>query len=137
MEEIIEFLRSSPAFHVATVDAENKPRVRPFSFVMDYKGHICFCTSSTKKFYAELSKNPNIEICSYNDKSGKWCRIHGVVHWINDQAAKEKIFVVMPDLIPLYKDATNPVLTVFYIEGACDFYDMANLQSLPRSVPIN
>ena len=138
MEEIIEFLRSCDAFHVATVDAENKPHVRPFSFVMEHNGHLCFCSSSAKKFYTELSKNPNIEISSFNAKLGKWCRIHGTVHWISDDhAAKEKVFVTMPELTPLYKNADNPLLVVFYIEGACDYFDLSSMSTPVKSVPIN
>jgi uncharacterized pyridoxamine 5'-phosphate oxidase family protein len=118
----VTFLGTSPAFHVATVDAEGRPRNRPFSLVMEYNGHLFFGTSSGKKFYKELEKTPYVEISSFNPAAGEWARIHGKVNFVEDKAGKEKVFVVMPALLDIYKGADNPVLKIFYIEGHADFY---------------
>jgi uncharacterized pyridoxamine 5'-phosphate oxidase family protein len=134
VDEIIAGLRSSPAFHVATVDADGRPRVRPFSFVMEYGGHLAFVTSAGKKVYAELQQNPYVEIEVYDAENRTWWRVHGKVAWIDDLAAKAKVFEVMPELKPLYKGPEDPTLKVFWVEGAADFYKFG---AEPRSVPIN
>jgi uncharacterized pyridoxamine 5'-phosphate oxidase family protein len=138
LDEIIAGLRSSPAFHVATVDAEGKPRVRPFSFVMEYGGHLAFATSSDKKIYAELQKNPYVEIEVFDAANGAWWRVHGKVDWIDDLAAKAKVFEVMPHLQPVYKGPENPVLKVFWVEGTADYYSFASTSGPgpSKSVPI-
>jgi uncharacterized pyridoxamine 5'-phosphate oxidase family protein len=122
VEEVVTFLGASPAFHVATVDADGRPRNRPFSFVMEYQGHLFFGTGSGKKFYKELEKNPYVEISSFKADSGEWARVHGKVVFVDDRAGKEKVFVVMPQLANIYQSADNPVLKIFYIEGQADFY---------------
>ena len=45
MNEVFKFLQDCGIFFVSTVDG-NQPKVRPFSFVMEYEGKICFATSN-------------------------------------------------------------------------------------------
>jgi len=126
VDEIVAALRSSPAFHIATVSAEGKPHVRPFNFVMEYRGHLAFCTKANKAFYAQLQSNPYVEISVYNDTSSSWWRVHGKVNWIDDHPAKEKVFDVMPWLKGIYEGPNDPLLRVFWVAGAADFYSFAN-----------
>ncbi len=41
MQEVLKFLTENPTFYIATVEG-NKPRVRPFGFVMEYEGKLWF-----------------------------------------------------------------------------------------------
>lgn len=41
MDRIIEFLKNNKVFYFASVD-EDKPRVRPFGFFMEYEGKLYF-----------------------------------------------------------------------------------------------
>jgi uncharacterized pyridoxamine 5'-phosphate oxidase family protein len=135
VEEVVAFLASSAAFHVATVDADGRPRNRPFSFSMEYSGHLYFCTNNQKKFYKELTKVPYLEISSFNAANGEWARIHGTVHFVEDREGKEKAFTVAPQLAQLYNSADNPIFKIFWVEGQADFYkfgpDPAPFKTIP------
>lgn len=122
LQQVIEFLRASPAFHVATVDADHHPRNRPFSLVFNHDDHLVFGTSSVKNIYVELQNNPHIEISSFNNTNFSWIRIHGVVKWLDDVNAKKKVFEIQPHLAEIFKSPENPILKIFYIEGQVDFY---------------
>jgi uncharacterized pyridoxamine 5'-phosphate oxidase family protein len=39
-------------FYIATVDAENRSRVRPFGFALAINGHLWFCTNNQKIVHA-------------------------------------------------------------------------------------
>jgi uncharacterized pyridoxamine 5'-phosphate oxidase family protein len=135
LDDVIAALRDSPAFHVATVDEENKPRSRPFNLVFEYNGHLTFGTGSGKKFYAQLQKNPNIEISSFVPAKGEWIRVHGKVVWTEDLAAKEKVFVTAPDLKALYGGPESPILKPFWIHGVADFYNFGSPAPI-KSIPL-
>ncbi|MGO0985104.1 pyridoxamine 5'-phosphate oxidase family protein [Clostridioides difficile] len=75
MEKIMNFLKENPTFYFATVE-DNKPRVRPFGFVMNYEGRLYFGIGKHKASYKQLISNPNVEISTAN-KEGKWIRIKG------------------------------------------------------------
>lgn len=128
MQEIIDFLGKSPAFYVATAGADGQPRVRPFSFVMEWKGRLAFVTANTKSVYKQLAENPRLEICSFAP-TGEWMRISGSVKFTDDPAAKAKVFEVMPDLKKLYGD-NDPRVMVFWIEqGEAATYSFASMNT--------
>ena len=47
---------------MATVGLDGKPKVRPVQFIVEYDGKLWFCTNSKKSMYAELVKNPWIDL---------------------------------------------------------------------------
>jgi uncharacterized pyridoxamine 5'-phosphate oxidase family protein len=106
---------------------------------MEYGGHLAFVTNSQKKIYAELEKNPYVEIEVFDAAKGAWWRVHGKVDWIDDLPAKAKVFEVMPQLQPLYKGPENPILRVFWVQGSADYYDFSSGPNAgpAKSVPIN
>ncbi len=128
MNEIIDFLRGVPAFHIATCTADGRPKVRPFSLVFEYGGKLTFGTNTKKSIYRELAGNPFTEICAYDDKSGNWLRVGGRVEFIADIEAKRKVFETMPALKALYTDENNPELVCFSItEGEAAVFSLADM----------
>jgi uncharacterized pyridoxamine 5'-phosphate oxidase family protein len=79
-------------------------------------------TESQKAVYAELARDSRIAISSLSSSTREWIRIHGRVHELHDRAAKEKAFVVSPYLTKFYKDADDPVMKLFWIEGNAEFF---------------
>jgi len=76
-------------YFVSTMDG-NQPRVRPFSFVMEYEGKICFATSNQKLFYLQLMANPNIEIYA-TTKDARWLRLSGKAVFCTTMEAKAQV----------------------------------------------
>lgn len=75
MNKIVEELKKTNVFYVATVDGD-QPRVRPFSSVTEFEGSVYICTNNTKDCYAQLIANPKVEICGMNS-DGTWVRVYG------------------------------------------------------------
>ena len=135
MKEIIDFLAKSQTFYLSTINENNTPEVRPFGFVMDWKGKPAFSTGTMKKVYSQLQASPNVAICAYLQESMQWMRIAGKVKFTDDIEAKRKILDSMPFLKELYKSEDNPVLACFYIdEGEAAFYSFESMNEPSRIV---
>lgn len=76
MKEALEYLKSCKTFYLATCE-DSQPRVRPFGAVCEFEDKLYIITNNQKKVYAQLLKNPKVEI-SGMDK-GTWIRIEGEV----------------------------------------------------------
>ncbi len=116
MNKVFEFLKENPLQYCATVGLDGKPKVRPFQMMYHEGGNLYYCTGAKKDVYAELNKNPFLEISVSTME--RWLRIRGRVVWVDDIKAKEKIIAISPLVKSIYKTADNPVLKVFYIADA-------------------
>lgn len=122
MNEVLQFLTDNPIFYFATVDGD-KPRVRPFGFIMEYEGKLWFCTSNQKKVYKQLQANPYFEV-STTSRDMKWIRLTGKAVFNSTPEAKAKALETMPTLKQMYAD-NDPIFEVFYIEeGEATFCSM-------------
>lgn len=87
MNRIVEELRKTGVFYVATADGD-QPRVRPFSSLTEIDGQLYICTNNTKDCYKQMTANAKIEICGMG-KNGSWVRISGrAVRDDRDEARK-------------------------------------------------
>ncbi|MBE6991556.1 MAG: pyridoxamine 5'-phosphate oxidase [Ruminococcaceae bacterium] len=77
MEKVYEFLNGCNAFYFTTVDGD-APRCRPFGFKMMFEDKLYFGLGTHKASFAELEKNPNVEICAMSTADrGAFIRIRG------------------------------------------------------------
>ncbi|MDR3263300.1 MAG: pyridoxamine 5'-phosphate oxidase family protein [Clostridiales bacterium] len=116
MQRVLNFLQDNKIFYLATTDGD-QPRVRPFGIAIEYKGKLCIGTGSGKDVYKQLIANPKAEI-SATDKDGVFLRVSGTLKTVNDTAAKEKFFEVLPRLKVLYSGDTAQTFTVLAFENA-------------------
>lgn len=127
MNEVLNFLRENKIFYLATIDGD-KPKVRPFGFVMEFEDKICFTTNSLKQCSIQMKTNPNVEVCSCSpnmELTMEWVRIMGRVVFLDSIPAKEKAFEIMPALKEGFKTADNPSFEIFYLENAkCEFHTL-------------
>lgn len=122
MNEVLKFLTDNPTFYIATVDGD-KPKVRPFGFVMEFEGKLWFCTNNRKNVYKQLKANPYFEVCTASP-DGKWIRLKGKAVFNSTLAAKTRALEVMPDLKNLYS-VDDHIFEVFYVEeGEATFCSM-------------
>jgi uncharacterized pyridoxamine 5'-phosphate oxidase family protein len=137
VDEVAAFISAVPDFYLATVDADNRPRVRPFGLALAFNGHLWFCTSNQKKVFAEIQNNPYVEVCSFNSKEGAWIRVSGKAVVANELAVKQKIFEKAPGIANIYQTVENPIYTVFYVEGQADFYSFKSPNASPeKTIPL-
>lgn len=121
MEEVLKFLTENTPFYVATVDGDT-PKVRPFGFIMNYEGKLCFCcTSNQKNVYKQLKANPKFEI-SATSKSYQWIRLKGKAVFIT---SPETIKAAMDQAPNLRNLCSEDEIEIFYADEAeATFYTM-------------
>ncbi|MDO5518453.1 MAG: pyridoxamine 5'-phosphate oxidase family protein [Clostridium sp.] len=115
MDQILKFITEAKTFYISTVDGD-KPRVRPFGFIMNYENKLYLSTASNKNVCRQLAANPNCEICAMSAE-GKWMRLSAKAIFDTRKEVKEKAFEVMPELKGMYKSAQNPDFTTFYLDN--------------------
>lgn len=115
MDKILSFLKENQPFYFATVE-EDKPRVRPFGFVMEWEGRLYFGIGKHKASYKQLLKNPNVEISATSTK-GEWIRIKGTVVMDDSQAALDAAVKEAPFLTDIYNEKSGLTLGLCYLEN--------------------
>lgn len=116
MNEVVNFLSENPVQYLATVGRDGKAKCRPFMFCFEQDGKLWFCTNNTKDVYADLQKNPYVEI-SVSSPSYAWIRLNGKAVFENNRAVKEGC-MNNPIVKGQYQTAGNPIFEVFYLEDA-------------------
>ncbi|MDD3224554.1 MAG: pyridoxamine 5'-phosphate oxidase family protein [Clostridium sp.] len=117
MNDVVEFLKENQVQYFATVGLDGKPRVRPFQFMLEKEGKLYFCTNNKKDVYAQLQKNPYVEISTSSPKFA-WIRLDGKAVFSNDIEIKKEIIANSNRVRSLYKTAENPIFEIFYLENA-------------------
>ena len=115
MKKTVALLGEAKVFHIATVDGD-RPRVRPFGFIMEFEGKIYFTTGNKKDFYKQARENPNVEISAMLPDD-KWIRLSGKAVFDGSAAAKKKAFEIFDHFKVLYQTPDNPTFEVFYLEN--------------------
>lgn len=116
MSEVAEFLSKNPVQYLATVGLDGKPKNRPFMFCFEKEGKLWFCTNSTKDVYAQLQKNPYVEV-TVSSPEYAWIRLNGKAVFENNMAVKEGC-MANPIVKGQYQTADNPIFEVFYLTEA-------------------
>ncbi len=116
-DEIMALLRANPVCFLATVENDT-PRVRGMqTYAFDERG-LLFQISSIKDVYTQLVKNPKVELC-YNDmKSGVQIRVSGTAEFLGGRALTEEVLQKRPFLKPLVATYGDEVIKVFKVAGA-------------------
>ncbi len=115
MNEVLQFLTENPTFYLATVDGD-LPKVRPFGFVMDFEGKLCFCTSNQKDVYKQMKANSNVEICTAS-KTGQWLRLKGNAVFNTSKQSQQAALDAAPFLKNMYS-VDDSIFEIFYIDHA-------------------
>jgi len=89
-EELYRVMSANPAVHLATIE-NGEPRVRAvFLYRADDKG-IIFHIGTFKEMYAQISKDPKVEMCFNDYAKGIQIRVRGKLTEIDDDAFKDEI----------------------------------------------
>ena len=89
-QEVLTFVKENPACFIATMDGD-QPRVRGFLSILFNDGKIYFTTGTMKRVYAQLSKNPHIELCYFSRDFRRTLRIAGTIEIIDDREKKQQL----------------------------------------------
>jgi len=89
-QEVLAFVQENPVCFISTIEGD-QPRVRGFLTVLFNDGKLYFTTGTMKNVYAQLSKNPNVELCYCSKDFGKMLRIAGTIEIIDDREKKQQL----------------------------------------------
>lgn len=121
MNKIVEELRNTGVFFLATIDDDSQPRVRPLGAVAEFEGRVYICTNNTKAFYNQMLKNPKVEI-SGCAPDGTWIRLSGKAVRDERDEAKKAMLDQNESLSGMYS-VGDGIFEVFYIDGiSCTKY---------------
>jgi uncharacterized pyridoxamine 5'-phosphate oxidase family protein len=147
--EVLKFLREQKKYYLATVE-DNKPKIRPFSSVMEFEDKIYliiskFGTTVKRPVYDQIMANPNVSVCTCakqsvcgkcgkNEKINtkcKWLRIEGVLKKDSRQEPRQKMLDEHPYLSADYTSIDTPYeVEVFYIDNmTIEFFECSDMLS--------
>ena len=114
MQRIYDFLKEAGTYYLATVDGD-QPRVRPFGTVDIYNGQLGIQTGRKKELFAQISKNPKVEICAMC--GGEWIRVCGEVYPDDSIDACEHMLEGYPELRKLYTPGDGNCVVLYFKSG--------------------
>ena len=115
MEKVLEFLKKSGVWYLATVDDEGMPHVRPFGAQNIFEDKLYIQTGLVKNVAKQMIAHPNVAISGMAD--GKWIRINAEVVLDERIEAQEAMLDANPGLKRMYA-AGDGNTAVFYLKNA-------------------
>jgi uncharacterized pyridoxamine 5'-phosphate oxidase family protein len=114
---VTDFLIKSQVQYLATIGLDDKPKVRPFQFMLEEGTRLYFCTSNQKPVFKEMQKHPYVEFCA-SGESFSWLRLNGRVVISKDLGLKARIQDASPIVKSIYKTPDDPAFEIFYLADA-------------------
>lgn len=114
VEKINEFLNEAGVWFFLTTDGE-QPKGRPFRFHLLKDDTLYFGTGTFKKVFAQMQKNPHVEILAV--KESEFLRYDGdVVLEETDDIANE-VLAANPQFQKVYNEQTGLKMGMFHLEN--------------------
>lgn len=118
MKRVIEFLRKTGVYFLATMD-DDQPRVRPFGTANLYDGKLYIQTGRNKPAGKQIKNNPKVELCAFID--GVTLRITGELAEDNSREAMENMVMEYPSLSRLYGGNMDEIMLLYFTKGTVRF----------------
>lgn len=130
MKEVCNFLKQCGKYFIATVEGD-QPRVRPFGTAAIYENRLYIQTGKRKKVAKQIMANPKIEICAYDESTGRWLRIEATA--VPDERVESKQFMLdeYPSLKGMYSATDDNTFVLYLKDVTATFY---SFESDPRMV---
>ena len=111
MEQLKE--KIGHVFYFATVE-DGAPRVRPFGFTMVFEDKLYFGCGTHKAAYEQMLKNPQVEICAF--QNGSFVRVRGKAVMDDRPEVQTAMYEAGPFLKETYNEETGHYHMCFYLE---------------------
>lgn len=113
--------RNAGTYYLTTVDSDNRPKARPYGFLMDYKGKLCFTTNENKPTYRQLMGNPYVELVAMTSGFG-WLRVSGKAVKVTSEESCKQALSEMPMLAQNYAVYGGNFDVFALTEAVADYY---------------
>jgi uncharacterized pyridoxamine 5'-phosphate oxidase family protein len=89
-EEVVRFIQEVKFGYLATVAADNTPRVRPLAICQIYGNELHFFTFSVTRKVAEIEAHPQVEVVWSKTDERSQVRIRGKAALVEDEAVQQQ-----------------------------------------------
>lgn len=126
VNDIASYLDNVGLQYLATIGLDGKPKVRPVQYMVMSNNKLWFCTNSEKAMYAELKKNPYIDLCASKlqkeEITTAWIRFSAEVVFPIESEETQKIKEAIIKKSAIVKEIyttnpKNPIFKVFYLKN--------------------
>ncbi|MDO4615671.1 MAG: pyridoxamine 5'-phosphate oxidase family protein [Lachnospiraceae bacterium] len=114
MNEVLDFLKKSGTFYLATIE-DDQPRVRPFGAVCEFENKIYITTSNQKKVYQQILANPKVEISGMSED--KWIRVTTTLVPDERREPKTAMLDANPSLRGMYSEDDGKMAVLYFDHG--------------------
>lgn len=129
MKEVLQYLKGAGTYYLATIDGD-QARVRPFGTVCEFEGKLYIQTGNIKPCFAQMTKNPKVEICAMG-KDGGWIRLSATAVRDDRREARQHMLDEYPSLQGMYS-ADDGNCEVLYLKDATAVF--SSFTAEPRTV---
>ncbi len=114
MQKVVDFLKKTGTYYLATVDGD-QPRVRAFGTVNVFEDKLYIQTGKSKDVSKQIHKNPKVEICAFDGQ--QWLRLSGELVEDDRREARVSMLDAYPNLRAMYNEDDGNT-EVFYFKNA-------------------
>lgn len=112
MSKIYDFLRECGAFFLSTTEGD-KPQTRPFGAVMEEDGILYVSTSNRKDVYAQMKKNPEVQIVCLKPGTRDWLRVEARAEEEKSRERKGRMLEACPVLKKRFSSSEDGNFALF------------------------
>ncbi|MGD9099895.1 MAG: pyridoxamine 5'-phosphate oxidase family protein [Anaerolineae bacterium] len=115
-DEVIAYIKEVKFGYLATVGADNAPRVRPVGIDTVYGDALYFFTFSTTRKVAEIQDNPQVEIVWAKIGENSQVRISGKLVVEKDEAVQQRFRADNPMVANLLPPEAQHLFLLYRLE---------------------
>jgi uncharacterized pyridoxamine 5'-phosphate oxidase family protein len=115
-DEVVEYIKQVQFGYLATVGADNAPRVRPVSIKDVYGDDLYFFTFSTTRKVAEMEANPQVEVVWSKPEETSQVRVSGTAVAVDDEAVHGSFLEDNPIASKILPEGTQHLFRLYKIQ---------------------
>jgi uncharacterized pyridoxamine 5'-phosphate oxidase family protein len=115
-DEVIAYIQEVKFGYLATVGADNAPRVRPIGIYTVYGDDLYWFTLSNTRKVAEIEANPQVEVAWSKLEEQSQVRISGKTVVVEDEAIQQRFRDDNPIVAQLIPEAAQPLIQLYKLE---------------------
>jgi uncharacterized pyridoxamine 5'-phosphate oxidase family protein len=115
-DRIISYIQDVHFGYLATVGADNAPRVRPIGMHTVYGDHLYFFTFSNTRKVAEIESNPQVEVVWSKLQDQSQVRIRGKMVVEEDESVQQRFREDNPIVAKLLPEAAQHLFRLYRLQ---------------------
>ncbi len=115
-DEVIAYIQQVRFGYLATVGADNAPRVRPIGIYNVYGDDLYWFTLSNTRKVAEIEANPQVEVVWSKLEEQSQVRIRGKTVVVEDEAIQQQFRQDNPIITKLIPEVAQPLVRIYKLE---------------------